>query len=55
VVIDFDWAGVVNIDVYPPFMNTKDISWPTGASTGFPLLHEHDAYWMRLLFNTTTI
>ncbi len=44
VLVDFDWAGIDGIDVYPPFMN-PDINWPEGASTGKPLHHEHDLYW----------
>eukprot|EP00475_Leptophrys_vorax_P035082 TRINITY_DN5741_c0_g1_i5.p1 TRINITY_DN5741_c0_g1~~TRINITY_DN5741_c0_g1_i5.p1 ORF type:complete len:528 (+),score=101.91 TRINITY_DN5741_c0_g1_i5:24-1607(+) len=45
VLVDFDWAGIDGIDVYPPFMN-PDINWPEGASTGKPLRHEHDLYWL---------
>jgi serine/threonine protein kinase len=48
VVIDFDWSGCHRIDLYPPYMN-PEIVWPEGASTGNPLLHEHDVYWLDLL------
>jgi hypothetical protein len=43
VLVDFDWAGIEGIDVYPSFMNPV-INWPEGASTGRPLRHEHDIY-----------
>lgn len=45
VLIDFDWAGMDGVDVYPPFMNPA-IRWPDGASTGMPLRHDHDQYWL---------
>ena len=48
VLIDFDWAGLDGVDVYPPFMN-PDIKWPEGASTGKPLRHEHDLFWLKQL------
>eukprot|EP00557_Chaetoceros_sp_GSL56_P008713 CAMPEP_0176496178 /NCGR_PEP_ID=MMETSP0200_2-20121128/11059_1 /TAXON_ID=947934 /ORGANISM="Chaetoceros sp., Strain GSL56" /LENGTH=541 /DNA_ID=CAMNT_0017894121 /DNA_START=97 /DNA_END=1719 /DNA_ORIENTATION=- len=44
VLVDFDWAGIDGVDVYPPFMNPA-ICWPDGASTGMPLRHHHDQYW----------
>lgn len=45
VLVDFDWAGIDGVDVYPPFMNPA-ISWPDGSSTGMPLHHRHDQYWL---------
>ena len=49
VLVDFDWAGIDGTAVYPPFMN-PDINWPEGASTGQPIRHEHDLYWLNALF-----
>lgn len=49
VVLDFDWAGIDGIDVYPPFMN-PEINWPEGAFTGQPLRHAHDCYWLNDIF-----
>jgi hypothetical protein len=49
VLVDFDWAGVDGIDVYPPFMNPA-LNWPEGATTGQPLRHEHDLYWFEYFF-----
>jgi serine/threonine protein kinase len=40
--IDFDWCGKENEDVYPNFMNGVDISWPHGASDGRKLKRKHD-------------
>ncbi|GBC06784.1 hypothetical protein RclHR1_07040007 [Rhizophagus clarus] len=34
--IDFDWAGVNNVDRYPPLMN-PNINWPDGARDHMPL------------------
>ena len=48
--IDFEWAGIDGIDVYPLLMNTVSISWPEGAAPGNMLRMEHDEYWMRRLF-----
>jgi hypothetical protein len=45
VLVDFDWAGVDGIAVYPPFMNPV-INWPKGAVTGQPIRHQHDRYWL---------
>lgn len=45
VLLDFDWAGKVGIDVYPPFMNPI-IPWPAGAETGKCLEYAHDEDWM---------
>jgi hypothetical protein len=49
VLVDFDWAGIHGVDLYPPFMN-PDINWPDGASTGKPLLHDHDSSWLNSFF-----
>lgn len=43
--VDFDWAGVNNMDRYPSFMN-PDINWPAGAQDNMPLKKEHDIYWL---------
>jgi thiamine kinase-like enzyme len=49
IVLDFDWSGCHGVDLYPPFMNPV-IEWPDGASSGKPLYHDHDIYWLdRLL------
>lgn len=45
-VIDFDWAGKVNVAVYPFFMNHQSITWPGGAEDGAHLSKEHDMYWL---------
>jgi len=50
ILLDFDWSGHHNVDVYPPFMNPV-ITWPETAKTGLPLLHEHDDYWLARLFS----
>jgi len=50
ILLDFDWSGRHNIDLYPPFMN-PEINWPETAKTGLPLLHEHDRYWLESLFS----
>jgi hypothetical protein len=49
VVLDFDWAGIDGINVYPPFMN-PEINWPEGAFPGQPLRHAHDCYWLDDIF-----
>ncbi len=49
VVLDFDWAGIEGIHVYPPFMN-PEITWPEGACTGQPLCNAHDCYWLDDIF-----
>ena len=50
VLVDFDWSGLHEISVYPPFMNPA-IPWPEGALTGKPLLHEHDLNWIGRLYS----
>jgi hypothetical protein len=49
ILVDYDWAGINGVDLYPPFMN-PDINWPDGAATGKPLLHEHDLAWINSFF-----
>jgi hypothetical protein len=46
VLVDYDWSGIDGKDTYPPLMNPS-IRWPKGASTGQPLRHEHDLYWLK--------
>ncbi|GBC25669.2 hypothetical protein RIR_jg16836.t1 [Rhizophagus irregularis DAOM 181602=DAOM 197198] len=46
--VDFDWAGEDNKDLYPAFMNA-DINWPTGAEDNKVLKKEHDIYWLDVL------
>jgi serine/threonine protein kinase len=43
--VDFDWAGVNDVDSYPSLMN-PDINWPTEAKDKMPLKIEHDIYWL---------
>jgi hypothetical protein len=50
VFVYIDWTGIEGEDKYPPFMN-PEISWPDGASTGQPLRHEHDIYWLNDLLS----
>ena len=40
--IDFDWCGKEDEDVYPYFMNGVDIQWADGASDGKKLKKRHD-------------
>ena len=49
VLIDFDWAGVEDVAVYPAFMNPR-LNWPEGAAYGMPIRHEHDVGWIRALY-----
>ena len=44
--IDFDWCGKEDEDVYPYFMNGVDIPWAKGASDGQKLKRSHDIYMM---------
>ncbi|PKB92369.1 hypothetical protein RhiirA5_248815, partial [Rhizophagus irregularis] len=46
--VDFDWAGEDNKDLYPSFMNA-DINWPTGAEDNKVLKKEHDIHWLDVL------
>jgi serine/threonine protein kinase len=46
--IDFDWCGEHQVDVYPPSMN-QSLPWPAGASPGSPLDKAHDHHWLKEL------
>lgn len=46
--VDFDWCGAHNIDIYPITMSTE-ISWPDGAKPGALLMREHDRHWLHVL------
>jgi serine/threonine protein kinase len=48
VLVDFDWAGMNNVDSYPSFMN-PDINWPAGAQDKMLLKKEHDMYLLNCL------
>ncbi|PKB94763.1 hypothetical protein RhiirA5_262869, partial [Rhizophagus irregularis] len=43
--VDFDWAGEDNKDLYLAFMNA-DINWPTGAEDNKVLKKKHDIHWL---------
>ncbi|TMW60818.1 hypothetical protein Poli38472_000860 [Pythium oligandrum] len=45
VLIDFALAGVNDVGVYPPFMNSE-VAWPLGVGCGKRLRVDHDAYWL---------
>ncbi|KAL8011597.1 putative protein kinase-like domain superfamily [Plasmopara halstedii] len=49
VLIDFDWAGVAGVDIYPYGMN-PEISWPKGAHGGAKLDPAHDLEWLYRMF-----
>ncbi|KAL7681695.1 putative protein kinase-like domain superfamily [Plasmopara halstedii] len=49
VLIDFDWAGVAGVDIYPYGMN-PEISWPKGAHGGAKLDPAHDLEWLCRMF-----
>ena len=51
-VIDFDWAGQVDVATYPVFMNHFNITWPKGAEDGACLTKQHDEYWLEILAKT---
>ncbi|CAB5194234.1 unnamed protein product [Rhizophagus irregularis] len=46
--VDFDWAGEDNKDLYLAFMNA-DINWPTGAEDNKVLKKKHDIHWLDVL------
>ncbi|KAE9033885.1 hypothetical protein PR003_g8654 [Phytophthora rubi] len=50
VLIDFDWAGVAGVDVYPYEMNPA-INWPEGAHGGAKLDPAHDLEWLHRMFS----
>ena len=43
--VNFNWAGVNDVDSYLSLMNPK-IDWPSGAKDNMPLKKEHDIYWL---------
>ena len=45
-VVDFDWAGKIDEQRYPYFMNHAEIEWPPNASDNEKILREHDLYWV---------
>ncbi|CEG45927.1 Protein kinase-like domain [Plasmopara halstedii] len=49
VLIDFDWAGVAGVDIYPYGMNLE-INWPKGAHGGAKLDLVHDLEWLYRMF-----
>ncbi|KAL7994579.1 putative aminoglycoside phosphotransferase, protein kinase-like domain superfamily [Plasmopara halstedii] len=49
VLIDFDWAGVAGVDMYPYGMN-PEINWPKGAHGGAKLDLVHDLEWLYRMF-----
>ncbi|KAL8011564.1 putative protein kinase-like domain superfamily [Plasmopara halstedii] len=49
VLIDFDWAGVAGVDMYPYGMN-PEINWPKGAHGGAKLDLAHDLEWLYRMF-----
>ncbi|KAL7681706.1 putative protein kinase-like domain superfamily [Plasmopara halstedii] len=49
VLIDFDWAGVAGVDIYPIGMN-PEINWPKGAHGGAKLDPAHDLEWLYRMF-----
>ncbi|KAL8021048.1 putative protein kinase-like domain superfamily [Plasmopara halstedii] len=50
VLVDFDWAGVAGVDVYPHGMN-PDIDWPEGAYGGAKLDPAHDLKFFHRMFS----
>ena len=44
--VDFCWAGVEGVSLYPPFMSL-DVDWPAGAEPGAPLAQAHDRQLLR--------
>ena len=52
--LDFDWAGKVHETYYPPHVNRKEISRPSGARDGMEILQEHDLEMIRFLFHPDT-
>ncbi|KAH0834040.1 hypothetical protein J3R83DRAFT_11293 [Lanmaoa asiatica] len=44
-IIDFDWAGKINVARYPPYVNRKGIDRPDDAIDGELILAAHD-HWM---------
>ncbi|KAL8016927.1 putative protein kinase-like domain superfamily [Plasmopara halstedii] len=54
--VDFDWAGVAGVDVYPYEMNPRTIwrvsttDWPVGARGGAKLNPDHDLEWFNRMF-----
>ena len=48
-IVDIEWAGIANQATYPSFMNRTDLTWPDGASDGFPITKEHDSCWLQSL------
>ena len=40
--IDFEWAGVASKEVYPEFMNHRDVPWPSGVSEGLRITAAKD-------------
>jgi predicted Ser/Thr protein kinase len=50
-IIDFDWAGMHNVNEYPLLINTVNIKWPDGVKPKVKLQMEHDEYWMKRHFN----
>ena len=45
-IIDFDWSGRTNEEIYPLFMNHVNLTWHPTASDGKVLKEEHDFYWL---------
>jgi Lipopolysaccharide kinase (Kdo/WaaP) family len=51
-IIDFDWAGVDGVVVYPPYVNRTNIHRPDDARDGMPIKAAHDNAMIEFIIDT---
>lgn len=49
--LDFDWAGLMQTTYYPMYVNRQDIRRPDGASDGEKIVAEHDLDMLNYMFH----
>ncbi|KAI5995839.1 hypothetical protein F5J12DRAFT_855433 [Pisolithus orientalis] len=50
-IIDFDWAGKINVVKYPPYVNFVDIKRPGSARDGMPILKADDEWMLKQIIS----